>query len=77
MTPRPGHAPRGEQHYLSSLTEDDVRLIKQALAERRRLAKAARELSNRQLAAKMECSPQTIANIAAGRTWSHVNGSTS
>lgn len=72
MTPRPGAAARGERHYMTKLTEADVRLIRQAVAERRRLLQEARKLSNAALARAMEVKPQTIANIVAGRVWGHV-----
>lgn len=62
---------RGEKHYRAKLTDDDVRLIRRAEIERRRLREQAEQLSNRALAEKFGVSPRCIERVL-GDGWSHV-----
>ena len=63
---------RGEEHYHATLTADDVRLIRAAVAERARLIAEARKLSDRALAEKFECHPHTIWKVSSREGWAHV-----
>lgn len=65
-------AKRGSDHYAARLTEDDVRLIRAAGRERRRLLDDARRLSDAELAAKFECGVSTISRILSRQLWAHV-----
>lgn len=55
-----------------SLTEDDVRIVKQLLAEREHHLQKAQELSYAALAEKFGVSHNAIRDIEYGRTWIHV-----
>ena len=63
---------RGSAHYKAKLTEDDVRLIRECLAERERLLREARKLSNKRLGEKFDVTEVCIENIAYFRSWCHV-----
>ena len=52
--------------------DEDVLLIQQLIAERRRLEGEIAAVSNAAIAEKFGCAAMTVANIAAGRTWSSV-----
>lgn len=56
---------RGEAHYNAKLSDDDVRLVRACVAERQRLLREARELSDAKLAEKFGCHPNTIWKIAS------------
>ena len=66
------HVTRGEAHYAAKLTASDVLLIRAAVAERARLLKQARELSNQLLGAKFGVTHRTIEKIASREAWGHV-----
>jgi hypothetical protein len=53
-------------------TVADIRLIKKAAAERRRLRAEAKELSNRKLAEKFGIRFETVKLIADGLAWRDV-----
>ena len=63
---------RGNRHYLSKLTEDDVRLIREADKERQRLLAEASHLTQGALAEKFDVSRSAIQMIASGERWGHV-----
>ena len=63
---------RGEECWNAILTEDDVRLIHQAVAERDRLRAEASQLSNAALAEKLGCSVRTIERVTSRSGWVHV-----
>lgn len=54
---------RGIKHYLSKLTEADVRSIRELIARR---------ISYREIAEMFGVKATTIASIAYGRSWKHV-----
>jgi len=56
----------GERVFSSKLSEDDVRLIDQLLAED--------EISLRDIAKKFDVSQTCVWNIARGNTWKHITG---
>lgn len=67
------YAPRGEYHYRSSLTNDDVRLIRALVAERQRLLSEAAKLSNRAIADKFNLmNDDYVRRIHKREAWSHV-----
>ena len=72
MSMRYHYAPRGDAHYAAKLTEADVRLIRDAIVERARLLKAARQLSNELLGDKFGVGRRTIEKIATRETWGHL-----
>jgi hypothetical protein len=55
-----GRAPRGEAHYKTTLTEDDVRLIR------------TRVLAPRVFAERFGVNPATVRAIQRGTNWRHV-----
>jgi len=63
---------RGTDHPLSKLTDDDVRLIRECVAERERLREEARRLSNEALAEKFGVHHRTIERVTQCRGWIHV-----
>lgn len=63
---------RGTDHPLSKLTDDDVRLIRECVAERERLREEARRLSNEALAEKFGVHHRTIERITQYRGWIHI-----
>lgn len=67
-----GRFGRGEDHHDAKLSEDDVRLLRAAKAERDRLLAEAAQLSADALAQKMEISPDVIRRVWRGDSWSHV-----
>lgn len=70
--PRPKRIRRGSDLPQSKLEEQDVRLIRELVAERERHKRAARELSNARLAEKFGISLRTIERLLHGETWWHV-----
>jgi hypothetical protein len=65
-------APVGEGNGNVKLTADDVRLIRELLAERDRLRKELKELSLPKVAAKFEIHPLAVYRIYHRDTWRHV-----
>lgn len=63
---------RGTDHPLSKLTDDDIRLIRECVAERERLRQEANRLSNEALAAKFNVHHRTIERVTQRRGWIHV-----
>lgn len=63
---------RGQQLPQAKLTDEDVRLLFQCVAERERLRKEANELSNEALARKFEVHPRTIEKVLRRESWIHV-----
>lgn len=63
---------KGSEHYRAKLTEDDVRLIRDAVEHRRGLLAEANKLSDKNLAEKMGVTRSAIGRIAYGNAWSHV-----
>jgi hypothetical protein len=61
---------RGSQLPQSKLHESDVRLIRQAVAERDRLKAQLSQLSNASLAKKFDVHVRTIDRITTGENWS-------
>lgn len=66
------HVSRGEKHYAAKLTADDVRLIRAAVVERRRLLKEAHQLSNKLLGEKLGVGKRTVEKVVTGETWQHI-----
>lgn len=60
---------RGERHYMTTLTEDDVRLIRALAAERKRLLDEAALLSDKRIAEKFEIHPNTVWKITSYSNW--------
>jgi len=67
---------RGSDLPWSKLSEYDVKLILQAVAERERLRCQANEMKNKALAEIFGVHERTIEKAVAGFTWSHVVGDT-
>jgi len=65
-------ARRGEALAWSKLTALDVHLIRQAVAERKRLKREASQLSNGSLARKFGVSKRAIDRVTNNETWAHV-----
>lgn len=63
---------RGTDHPLSKLTDDDIRLIRECVAERERLLSEARKLTNAELAKKFDVHFRTIDRVTSRRGWIHV-----
>lgn len=70
---------RGSELPHSKLDEDDVRLIRQLVAERTELVRRARQLrdesrklSNRRIAEKFGVTSRTIERLLSGEQWGHV-----
>jgi len=63
---------RGTDHPLSKLTDDDIRLIRECVAERERLRQEANRLSNEALAAKFNVHHRTIERVTQRIGWIHV-----
>ena len=63
---------RGEARWNAVLTDDDVRLIHQAVAERDRLRAEANRLSNAALAEKLGCHVRTVEKVVQRTSWVHV-----
>lgn len=63
---------RGEQRYNAKLTAADVRLIRELVAERRRLLNEAKRLSDKEIARKFEVHPGVIWKVSARASWIHV-----
>lgn len=63
---------RGERHYRAKLTEDDVRLIREAAEYRAKLLAEAASLSNASLAEKFDVTPSAIGRILYNGAWGHV-----
>ena len=63
---------RGEALPQSKLTDADVQLIRQAVTERERLRKQARQLSNAALAEKLGCHVRTIEKVVQCESWVHI-----
>lgn len=62
----------GEKHHNAILTADDVRVIRAAAEERKRLREEANKLSNVNLGEKFGVHPKTIASIINRENWAHV-----
>jgi len=63
---------RGTDHPLSKLTDDDIRLIRECVAERERLINEARKLTNAELARKFDVHANTIGRVTQYRGWIHI-----
>lgn len=63
---------RGEDLPHSKLTEEDVRRIRDLMAERTLLYQRAADLSNRAIADKFGVHVRTIDRISTGESWGHV-----
>ena len=63
---------RGTDHHNAKLTDDDIRLILDCVAERERLIAEARKLTNAELAKKFDVHFRTIDRVTSGRGWAHV-----
>jgi len=63
---------RGETLPQSRLTNDDVRLIHEAVEERQRLREQANQLSNQALAQKLGVHQRTVDKVVQRRSWMHV-----
>jgi len=63
---------RGENHYKAKLSNCEVKWIKDLLAQREKLLKQARDLTNAKLAEKFEVSKRTIDKISEGYSWIHI-----
>lgn len=74
MTTRANGIKRGTQLPHAKLTEPDIKLLFQCVAERERLRKEANKLSNEALARKFEVHPRTIEKALRRETWVHVYG---
>lgn len=68
MTPRN----RGEGHHRAKLSDDDIRLIRQAQETRAMHIAEARKLSDKALAEKFGVSRATIGRVLYGEAWGHV-----
>ena len=66
-------AVRGAQHYNAKLVDDDVRLIRALVEERRRLLAEAARLSDVEIGRKFGVHANTIWKIASWGSWVHVN----
>ena len=65
-------AVRGQQHYRAKLTDDDVRALRQIVADRRQMAARLAALSNRALAEKFGVTTACVERVIYGQTWSHI-----
>lgn len=63
---------RGESHYRAKLTNDDVRLIREAAEYRRKLIAEAASLSDANLAEKFGVSKSAIGRVLYSGAWGHV-----
>jgi len=63
---------RGEALPQSKLTDDDVRLIRALVEERRQLTQQARSLSNARIAEKFGVHERSVEKIINGEQWGHV-----
>lgn len=63
---------RGSELPQAKLTERDVKLILDCVAERERLRDEANKLSNQALAEKFDLHIRTIEKITSRRSWIHV-----
>lgn len=63
---------RGEAHYNSKLTEDDVRLIRSLVAERNRLLCEANKLTGNKIAEKFDIHKSTVHKISSFGYWKAV-----
>ena len=63
---------RGSDRWNAKLTDDDVRLMRELVAERERLLAEARKLSDKEIAAKFEVHPNTVWKVCKRDSWSHV-----
>lgn len=64
---------RGSELPWAKLTEDDVRLINELIAERNKLKAQLSALTNRAIAEKFGVHIRTIDSITGGWAWTHVN----
>lgn len=67
------HYKRGSERKDAKLTENDVRLIREMLDERKRLKSQLKLISSKTLAEKFEVSVHTIHAISQEKTWLHVD----
>lgn len=70
--PPPINPARGEELPFAKLTKDDIKLIRECIAERERLRAEAAQLSNASLAEKFDVHQRTIDRISQRRGWIHV-----
>lgn len=61
-----GRRPRGSQHVLAKLSEEDVARIRELLSSRR--------MTQAQIAKQFGVSQRAVFDIASGDTWTHVGG---
>ena len=64
---------RGSELPWAKLTEDDVRLINQFVAEREQLKARLKGMTNQAIADKFQVHRRTIDKITSGETWGHVD----
>ena len=63
---------RGSELPWSRLTESDVRLIRELIADREATKAQLRELTNAKIAEKFGVHVRTIDRVANGENWGHV-----
>jgi len=63
---------RGSELPQAKLTEDDVRLIRQAVEERERLRAEASRLTNKSLAEFFNVHRRTIDRVTEGYNWTQI-----
>lgn len=62
----------GEKHKDAKLTESDVRIIRDLVAERDRLLAEARKLTYQAIAEKFDIHEGHVRRIVRGDVWSHI-----
>ena len=67
------HYKRGSQRKDAKLTEDDVRLIRAMIEERRLLKEQLQRITSQRIAEKFEVSINTIYSISQEKAWLHVD----
>jgi hypothetical protein len=68
----PKNPARGIDHPNAKLTPDDLRLIKNLVAEREKLLQQAKKLTNAIIAQKFDVHPNTIDRVARRQIYYHV-----
>ena len=66
--------PRGSNHYLSKLTEEDVKFIRKVYFRvvNKFTAIPKGKMNSKQLEDKFNCDKTTILRVASGKTWKHI-----
>jgi hypothetical protein len=70
--PLPVNPQRGTDRWNAKLSEDDVRLIRDLVAEREALRAEVRKLTDAKIAEKFEVHPNTVRKLCQGGSWIHV-----